>query len=135
MRNGTDKGQKLAKAALAKSNTVSFTVEGTYENDRQRFLAMAQDLGITFDANNNVASNTIKSDTADNTSHSEITTGNPHNIGIEDIPNLQTELDSKQDTITGFTGTIDVITGVDFTEETTTVSTITVTNGIITSVS
>ena len=59
MRN--TKGEKLAKASLAVTrNKVS--IEGDYEDDRQKFNAMLQDLAITFDANNNVLDNGIKDD-------------------------------------------------------------------------
>jgi ABC-type polar amino acid transport system ATPase subunit len=123
-----------AKAALAKANTVTLSVEGIYENDRQKFSAMAQDLGVTFDGNNNVLDNTIKDNTAANTAHKNAT-GNPHGTGIADISGLQSELDSKQDTISGYTGSIAVVTSVDFTAKTTAKKTVTVTNGVITGVS
>ena len=43
-------------------------------------------------------------------------------------------LADKQDTISGATGTLEVITAVDFVEQTVTTATITVSNGIITSI-
>jgi hypothetical protein len=46
-----------AKAALAKSNTVSATISGDYENDRQRFQALSQNMEVTYDSNNNVVTN------------------------------------------------------------------------------
>lgn len=62
MANGKNgRGEKLAKASLAVSrNKVSIT--GDYEDDKQKFNAMVQDLAITFDSNNNVLDNGIKDD-------------------------------------------------------------------------
>lgn len=57
-----------------------------------------------------------------------------HTHSISDVTGLQTELDSKQDTISGYSGTITVITGVNFSNNTTTSKTITISNGIITNV-
>jgi len=54
--------ERLGKAAIAKSNNISVSITGVYEADRIRFNSMSQDLGIAYDANNNVLSNTIKSD-------------------------------------------------------------------------
>ena len=48
---------RKARSALAKANTVSINVESIYEDDRQKFQALSQDLGITFDGNNNVDEN------------------------------------------------------------------------------
>lgn len=176
----TSTKERLGKAALAKSNAVSFTIEGVYEDDRQKFGAMVQDLGITFDSNNNVLNNTIKIDTTSNTAHKNMT-GNPHGTTLSDIATLDgvptggstnpvesdgifdalaskqdtltidntptdgstnlvksngifDALASKQDTITGYNGNITVVTAVDFTGETTTTQTITITNGIVTNV-
>ena len=55
-------------------------------------------------------------------------------IGVGDVDNLQTLLDSKQATISGYTGTINIVTGVNFATSTVINSTITVTNGVITNV-
>lgn len=57
---------------------------------------------------------------------------NAHQIG--NIAGLQAELDGKQDVITGYTGNFSVVTGVNFAGQTVTTKTITVDNGIITSV-
>lgn len=143
------KGQKLAKTALAKNNSLQVTIVGDYEADRQRFQSMAQDLGVTFDGNNNVLDNTIKDNTASNTAHRN-TTGNPHSTTIGDISGLQSELDSKLasgDNVsglvndvgyitgtTGYTGDVVVITGVDFVGETTTTQTMSFVNGVLTEV-
>jgi hypothetical protein len=61
--------KRLGKAALAKSNTISATIEGDYEDDRQKFLAAMQDLEITFDANNNVDVDGIKNTVTANTAN------------------------------------------------------------------
>lgn len=108
------KREKLAKASLAKANTITFEIEGVYEDDRQKFQAMAQNLGITFDSNNNVLDNDIKDDVLANTS------------SITDIEGYFA---------TTYTGDITVVTSVDFTGQTTTTSTISVVNGIVTGVS
>ena len=54
--------------------------------------------------------------------------------GISNIAGLQTVLDGKANAFTGYTGSVVVITGVDFTNSTTTTKTIQVNNGIITSI-
>jgi hypothetical protein len=56
--------ERLGKAALAKSNTITYNIEGVYESDRLKFGNMASDLGITFNAANQVDSNVIKADVA-----------------------------------------------------------------------
>lgn len=57
---------------------------------------------------------------------------NAHQIG--NIAGLQVELDGKADVFTGFTGSLSVVTHVDFAGEIVTTKTITVNNGIIISV-
>ena len=54
--------------------------------------------------------------------------------GISNIAGLQTALNDKQNVITGFTGSLNVVTHVDFPGEAVTTKTITVNNGIIVSV-
>jgi hypothetical protein len=115
--------QKLAKAALAKANTVSVNVEGVYEDSRQQFNALSQNMGVTYDGNNNVTANQVKSDTVLNNTH-RTSSNNPHGVTA-----AQLGLGN------GHNGTITVVTSVDFTNETTTTSTLTITNGIITGVS
>jgi hypothetical protein len=127
------RGKSLAKAALAKNNTTQFTIEGVYEDARQKFTNMASSLGISFNANNTVNNNAIKNDTASNTAHSG-TTGNPHNTSISDITGLQGAIDNKQDAFTGYNGTVTVVTSVDFVGQTKTTQTLTVKNGVITGV-
>lgn len=53
---------------------------------------------------------------------------------IDNIFGLSQLLDQKQGVISGYTGTFEVVTAVDFETSTTTTSTITVTNGVIVSV-
>ena len=53
---------------------------------------------------------------------------------VSNIAGLQTELDGKADVFTGFTGSVTVVTGVNFGAGTTTTATINVDNGIITSI-
>lgn len=106
MANGKPR-ERLAKASLAKTNNLNVTIEGVYEDDRQKFQAMSQDLGIAFDGNNNVLDNQIK----------------------DNVTTLQGYFS------TTYTGDITVVTSVDFTAETTTTSTISVVDGIITGIS
>lgn len=47
---------------------------------------------------------------------------------------LQSDLDAKQDTLTGYTGSVTVVTSVDFGASTTTTSTLNYTDGVLTSV-
>ena len=58
------KGERLAKAALAKAHTINVNITGEYEDDRVKFNAMAADLGIEFDTLNQVTINQIKTDVA-----------------------------------------------------------------------
>ena len=60
-----NKGSKLAKASLAKTNKISYVVYGDYADEAQQFDAMTQDFGITFDSNNNISYNGIKTDVSD----------------------------------------------------------------------
>ena len=53
---------------------------------------------------------------------------------ISNISGLQAALNSKQNVTSGYTGTIDIATGVNFTSQTVTKVTINVSNGIITSI-
>jgi len=57
-----------------------------------------------------------------------------HTHSIADIIDLQIALDGKANSFTGYTGSVVMITGVDFTNSTTTTKTIQVNNGIITSI-
>ena len=53
---------------------------------------------------------------------------------IENVTGLQTALDGKQNAISGYTGSLSVVTAVNFAGEAVTTKTITVSNGIIVSV-
>ena len=53
---------------------------------------------------------------------------------ISNISGLQTALNGKQDVISGYTGNISVVTGVNFDAKTVTSKTVNVSNGIITSI-
>ena len=74
-------------------------------------------LGVFEIANRSVINNTTK-----------------HTHVISDVSGLKTALDGKQDIISGYTGDISVVVGVNFTEKTVTSKTINVSNGIITSI-
>ena len=53
---------------------------------------------------------------------------------VSNISGLQAALNGKQDIISGYTGTIDIIVSVDFMAKTVTSKTVNVSNGIITSI-
>ena len=53
---------------------------------------------------------------------------------IDNISGLQTALNGKQDIISGYTGNVSVVVGVDFTAETVTTVKIKIVNGIITEI-
>jgi len=166
---GRDRGKTLAKAAFAKANVATVFIEGDYEDDRQKFSALVQDMSIEFDSNNNISSNGIK-DTVDghiaNTSNphgvdkTDVGLGSVDNksyatiesdvlaaasksdVGLDNVPNVDCTNASNissgtlpNDRLSGYSGTITVITSVDFANETTTDVTITVDNGLITGVS
>lgn len=58
-----------------------------------------------------------------------------HTHSISNITGLQTELDGKQSSFTGYNGTINVVTSVNFGTNTVTNAVLTITNGVITNVS
>lgn len=58
----------------------------------------------------------------------------PTSEPISYISGLQSALDGKQASFTGFTGSIIVVTGVNFVAQTTTTNTVTYSNGIVTSI-
>ena len=64
--------------------------------------------------------------------HLNMSTTSAHQI--INISGLQTVLDGKQDIASGYTGTIDIVVGVDFTAQAVTTKTVNVSNGIITSI-
>lgn len=65
-------------------------------------------------------------------SHQNKVTTDAHQIS--NISGLETALNGKQDVISGYTGTISVVVGVDFMAQTVTSKTVNVSNGIITSI-
>ena len=64
--------------------------------------------------------------------HLNMSTTNAHQI--INISGLQTVLDGKQDIASGYTGNIDIVTGVNFTSQTVTKVEIKIVNGVITSI-
>ena len=65
---------------------------------------------------------------------SDARTPTAHTHEVSDVNGLQTALNSKQDIISGYTGNISVVVGVDFTAQAVTTKTVNVSNGIITSI-
>ena len=57
-----------------------------------------------------------------------------HAHSIADVTGLQTALNGKQDVISGYTGNVSVVVGVDFTAQTITTVEIKIVNGIITEI-
>ena len=86
-----------------------------------------------FEISNRVISNgAIKFVVDDLTSHQSEKNTSAHEIS--NISGLQAILNGKQDIISGYTGTIDIVVGVDFMAQTVTSKTVNVSNGIITSI-
>ena len=65
---------------------------------------------------------------------SDARTPTAHAHTVSDVSGLQTTLDSKQNIISGHTGTIDIIVSVDFVNQTFQTAQINVSNGIITKI-
>lgn len=65
---------------------------------------------------------------------SDARTPTAHTHAISDVTGLQDTLNGKQNVISGYTGTIDIVVGVDFAAKTVTSKTVNVSNGIITSI-
>ena len=65
---------------------------------------------------------------------SDARTPKAHTHIMSDISDLQTALNGKQDVISGYTGTIDIIVSVDFANQTFQTAKINVSNGIIISI-
>ena len=65
---------------------------------------------------------------------SDARTPKAHTHIMSDISDLQTALNGKQDVISGYTGTIDIIVSVDFANQTFKTAQINVSNGIITEI-
>ena len=82
-----------------------------------------------FEIANRVVTGVVVNDLA---SHQNKVTTDAHQIS--NISGLETALNGKQDVISGYTGTIDIVTGVNFATQTVTSKTVNVSNGIITSI-
>ena len=65
---------------------------------------------------------------------SDARTPTAHTHTVSDVSGLETALNGKQDIISGYTGTVDIVVGVDFTAETVTTVEIKIINGIITEI-
>ena len=65
---------------------------------------------------------------------SDARTPTAHTHEVSDVSGLETALGGKQDIISGYTGTIDIIISVDFANQTSKTAQINVSNGIITSI-
>ena len=65
---------------------------------------------------------------------SDARTPTAHTHTVSDVSGLQTALNGKQDIISGYTGNISVVVGVDFANQTSETAQINVSNGIITSI-
>ena len=65
---------------------------------------------------------------------SDARTPTAHAHTVSDVSGLQTALNGKQDVISGYTGNVSVVIGVDFTAETVTTVEIKIVNGIITEI-
>ena len=88
-----------------------------------------------FEISNRVISNStggISAVADDLSNHQNAVTTNAHQIS--NISGLQTALNAKQNVISGYTGNISVVTGVNFDAKTVTKVTINVSNGIIISI-
>ena len=65
---------------------------------------------------------------------SDARTPTAHTHTVSDVSGLETALSGKQNVISGYTGTIDIVVSVDFMAQTVTSKTVNVSNGIITSI-
>ena len=65
---------------------------------------------------------------------SDARTPTAHTHTVSDVSGLETALNGKQDIISGYTGNVSVVVGVDFMAQTVTSKTVNVSNGIITSI-
>ena len=80
--------------------------------------------------NNNINNTTGVADSL--ADHQSGSNNNAHQIN--NISGLETALNGKQNIISGYTGTIYIVVGVDFMAKTVTSKTVNVSNGIITSI-
>ena len=65
---------------------------------------------------------------------SDARTPTAHTHAVSDVSGLETALNGKQDIISGYTGIIDIVVGVDFANQTSETAQINVSNGIIISI-
>ena len=89
-------------------------------------------LGVFEIANRVVINNTTDAVVEGLAGHQSETNTSAHEVS--NISGLQAALNGKQDIISGYTGIIDIIVGVDFMAQTVTSKTVNVSNGIITSI-
>ena len=95
-------------------------------------MAKGNNPGV-FEIANRVTTNRVTGGVVnDLASHQSGTNTNAHQIS--NISGLQTALNGKQDVISGYTGNVSVVVGVDFTDETVTTVEIKIVNGIITEI-
>ena len=80
--------------------------------------------------NNNINDTTGAADSL--ADHQSGSNNNAHQIN--NISGLQLALNSKQDVLSGYTGTIDIVVSVDFANQTSSTAQINVSNGIIISI-
>ena len=89
-------------------------------------------LGVFEIANRVNINNTTVAVVEDLADHKSGLNTNAHQIS--NISGLQTALNGKQDVISGYTGNVNVVVGVDFTAKTVTTVEIKIVNGIITKI-
>lgn len=58
------KQKRLGKIAIGKVQQESQTISGNYEAEKQKLLSMSQSMGVSFDGNNQVISNSTNDDIA-----------------------------------------------------------------------
>ena len=79
------KKDSKARAALAKSNTVTLLIEGPYETDRQKFVTILNELGLEFAPGS--TETLISNDVND---HIGNTSGNPHGTVLTEVTSVDT---------------------------------------------
>ena len=85
-----------------------------------------------FNRNFGTTSGTVCEGNDSRLSDARIPTAHTHTVS--DVSGLETALSGKQNVISGYTGTIDIVVGVDFIAQTVTSKTVNVSNGIITNI-
>ena len=95
-------------------------------------MAKSNRLGV-FEVANRAYSNNVTNEVVDGLAeHKSEKNTSAHEVS--NISGLQTALNGKQDVISGYTGTIDIIVSVDFANQTFQTAQINVSNGIITKI-